>query len=102
MEKLHRNPSLTRKLTGIGASHYRRMEALGLYEADVTPTRPSMSSVLLEPIDLTVAHSPRSKSGRLPSALVNDEGDEDEGLEVDPRKTLFFQVPFYMGSPVSP
>ncbi len=40
-------PSLTRKLTGLGASHYRRMEALGLYDADVSPTRSSKTGALM-------------------------------------------------------
>ncbi|KAJ9476779.1 Short-chain dehydrogenase/reductase [Pseudozyma hubeiensis] len=92
--------SLTRKLTGIGASHYRRMEAMGLYDADVTPSRPSRSSLLLDPIDLTVAHSPSSKSSRLSSSLTETE--EVEEPDFDPRKTLFFQVPFYLGSPIEP
>lgn len=103
--EMQRDPALVRKLTGIAASHYRRMEALGLYDAECTPTRPSRASPLLEPIDFTVAHSPRSKSSRRLSGCLasksGEEEDEDE-IEVDPRKTLFFQVPFYMGSPVSP
>ncbi|CDU23998.1 uncharacterized protein SPSC_02627 [Sporisorium scitamineum] len=98
--ELQRDPAMARKLTGLGASHYRRMEALGLYDADVTPSRPSRSSPLLDPIDLTVVYSPSNKSSRLPASSTGTE-DEDE-LDVDPRKTLFFQVPFYMGSPVSP
>lgn len=73
---------------------------MGLYDADVTPTRPSRSSLLLDPIDLTVAHSPSSKSSRLPSSLTETE--EVEEFDLDPRKTLFFQVPFYMGSPIEP
>lgn len=93
-----RHPSLTRKLTGLGASHYRRMEALGLYDADTTPTRPSKSSPLLEPIDLMVAHSPTGKSRQLLATIDGDE--EDEDLEFNPRKTLFFPVPIYMGSPL--
>ncbi|SJX60426.1 uncharacterized protein SRS1_11742 [Sporisorium reilianum f. sp. reilianum] len=97
--EMHRDPAMARKLTGLGASHYRRMEALGLYDADITPTRPSRASPLLEPIDLTVAHSPSSKSSRLPASLAAT--DEDGQLDFNPRKTLF-QVPFYMGSPVSP
>ncbi|SPO20967.1 uncharacterized protein UTRI_00444 [Ustilago trichophora] len=92
------NPSLTRKLTGLGASHYRRMEALGLYDADTTPTRPSNSSSLLDPIDLMVAHSPSSKSSRLRSSLASS--DDDDELDFNPRKTLFFPVPIYMGSPL--
>ncbi|TKY90614.1 hypothetical protein EX895_000612 [Sporisorium graminicola] len=99
--ELQRNPSLARKLTGLGASHYRRMEALGMYDADLTPTRPSRSSPLLEPIDLMVAHSPSSKSARLSGSFADAEEDDGE-LDVDPRKTLFLQVPFYMSSPVSP
>lgn len=94
----HLNPSLTRKLTGLGASHYRRMEALGLYDADSTPTRPSKSSLLLDPIDLIVAHSPPSKAARLHSSVADD--DDSEELDFNPRKTLFFPVPIYMGSPV--
>ncbi|KIS71958.1 uncharacterized protein UMAG_11606 [Mycosarcoma maydis] len=92
--------SLSRKLVGIGASHYRRMEALGLYDTDVTPTRPSRSSPLLDPIDLTVALSPSSKCSRLSSSLEATAANEDDELTFDPRKTLFFQVPIYMGSPV--
>ena len=89
------NPSLMRKLTGLGASHYRRMEAIGLYDADSTPTRPSNSSPLLDPIDLMVAHSPSSKSARLHAS-----SDDEDELDFNPRKTLFFPVPIYMGSPL--
>ncbi|KAJ1031039.1 hypothetical protein NDA18_002261 [Ustilago nuda] len=92
-----RHPSMTRKLTGLGASHYRRMEAMGLYDADTTPTRPSpkSSGELMEPIDLMVAHSsPTSKSRQ----LVAEDGKEE--LEFNPRKTLFFPVPIFMGSPL--
>ncbi len=42
-----------------------------------------------------VAHSPSSKSSKLPSS--SEEGDEHH---FDPRKTLFFPVPIYMGSPI--
>ncbi len=95
--ELRDRPSLMKKMTGIGASHYRRMEALGLYDADSTPTRPSTSNPLMDPIDLMVAHSPKSKSV---SSLASSSDDED--FDFDPRKTLFFPVPIYMGASTQP
>jgi hypothetical protein len=86
-----------KKMAGIGASHYRRMEALGLYDADSTPTRPSTSNPLMDPIDLMVAHSPKSKSV---SSLESSSDDDD--FDFDPRKTLFFPVPIYMGASTQP
>jgi len=86
-----------RKMTGLGASHYRRMEALGLYDIEVTPTRPSKADPLMEPIDLMVAHSPSGKASFLPLSLASS--DEEDELKSDPRRTLFFPIPIYMSSP---
>lgn len=91
-----REPSLTRKMTGLGASHYRRMEALGLYDQETTPTRPSKNCELNKPIDLMVVQSPTGKAIVLPSSLASSDEDDELDLDFEPRKTLFFPIPIYM------
>ena len=95
-----KGPALEQITVAVATGQVSPEDGAKQYDADVTPSRPSRSSLLLDPIDLTVAHSPSSKSSRLPSSLTETE--EVEEPDFDPRKTLFFQVPFYLGSPIEP